>query len=277
MYKILSAEDLAPNIHRFRIHAPRIARKAAPGQFVILIVDDKGERIPLTIADWDAKEGSITVVFNEVGRTTHKLAAVKPGDSILSFSGPMGLPAHIEKAGTVVCVVAGYSVATCVPIVKALKAAGNRVIVIIRAPSKDMLFGDDMLRGIADEVKVSAGDGSFECVGFVLEPLADIIGKEKIDRVFTAGPVCMMKLVASTTKQHKIKTIASLNPIMVDGTGMCGCCRVTIGGETKFACVDGPEFDAHLVDWASLMARRCTYSPDTKSPTMYRCMVCAQW
>jgi len=241
------------------------------------MVDDKGERIPLTIADWDAKEGSITVVFNEVGRTTHKLASVQPGNSLMSFTGPLGLAAHIDKFGTVVCVVAGYSTATCVPIVKALKAAGNRVDIIIRAPSKDMLFCDGALRGIADKVVVSTGDGSFECVGFVLEPLKDLMQKEKVDRVFTAGPVCMMKLVANTTKPGNISTVASLNPIMVDGTGMCGCCRVVIGGETKFACVDGPEFDAHKVDWASLMARRCTYSVDTKSPVRYQCLNCAQW
>ncbi len=242
------------------------------------MVDEKGERIPLTIADWNVKEGSITVVFNEVGRTTHKLASVKAGDSILSFTGPLGLPTHVEKFGTVVCVVAGYSTATCLPIVKALKAAGNRVVVIIRAPSKDMLFGDVPLRTVADQVIVSTGDGSFECVGFVLEPLKEVIEKEKVDRVFTAGPVCMMKLVANTTKKpSKIPTIASLTPIMVDGTGMCGCCRVSIGGETKFACVDGPEFDAHLVDWASLMARRCTYSIDTQSPVKYQCLNCAQW
>lgn len=241
------------------------------------MVDDKGERIPLTIADWDAKEGSITVVFNEVGRTTHKLASIQAGDSILSFTGPLGLPAHIDKFGTVACVVAGYSTATCVPIVKALKAAGNSVAIIIRAPSKDLLFGDEALRQIADSVVVSTGDGLFECVGFVLEPLKDLMQKEKVSRVFTAGPVCMMKLVASTTKPANIPTVASLNPIMVDGTGMCGCCRVVIGGQTKFACVDGPEFDAHQVDWASLMARRCTYSVDTKSPVRYQCLNCAQW
>lgn len=277
MYRVLSAEDLAPNIHRYRIEAPRIARKARPGQFVIVMVDEKGERIPLTIAGWDTKEGSITVVFNEVGRTTHKLASVRAGDCILSFTGPLGLPAYIDKSGTVVCVVAGYSVATCVPIVKAMKAAGNDVIIIIRAPSKDMLFGDDILRGLADRVIVSTGDGSFECVGFVLEPLKEVIDTQKVDRVFTAGPVCMMKLVANTTRQAKIPTIASLNPIMVDGTGMCGCCRVNIGGQTKFACVDGPEFDAHQVEWVSLMARRCTYSDDIEGPVKYRCLNCAQW
>lgn len=277
MYKILSTEDLAPNIHRFRISAPRIARKARPGQFIILMTDEKGERIPLTVAGWDSQEGSITVVFNEVGRTTHKLASLKTGDSIMSFTGPLGLPAHIEKFGTVVCVLAGYSVLTAVPIVTALKAAGNKVISIIRAPSKDMLFGDEKMRSIADRLIISTGDGSLECTGFVLEPLKEVMEKEKVDRVFTAGPVCMMKLVAATTRPSHIQTIASLNPIMVDGTGMCGCCRVVINGTTKFACVDGPEFDAHQVDWTSLMARRCTYSVDTQSPTKFQCVNCAQW
>jgi NAD(P)H-flavin reductase len=241
------------------------------------MVDEEGERIPLTIADWDSKEGSITVVFNEVGRTTHKLAVIKAGDSIKSFTGPLGLPVHIDRFGTVVCVVAGYSTATVVPIVIALKAAGNRVISVIRAPSKDMLFGQEKLGSVSDRLVVSTGDGSLECTGFILEPLKEIIEKEKIDRVFTAGPVCMMRLVALTTKSSGIKTVASLNPIMVDGTGMCGCCRVTIGGETKFACVDGPEFDAQLVDWGSLMARRCTYSNDSDSPTRFQCLNCAQW
>jgi NAD(P)H-flavin reductase len=241
------------------------------------MVDEQGERIPLTIADWNSKEGSITLVFNEVGRSTHKLAALKAGDAIKSFTGPLGLPVHVEKFGTVVVVVAGYSAATAIPIIQALKTAGNKVISIIRAPSKETLFGQEKLGSVSDRLIVSTGDGTFECTGFVLEPLKAVIEKEKIDRVFTAGPVCMMRLVAMTTKLPGIKTMASLNPIMVDGTGMCGCCRVTIGGETKFACVDGPEFDAHLVDWVSLMARRCTYSIETGTPTRFQCLNCAQW
>lgn len=277
MYKILSRQDLAPNIHLFKISAPSIAKKAQAGQFVIVRVDEKGERIPLTIADWDRAEGSITVVFNEVGKTTGKLAALKEGDSITNFVGPLGLPAHIEKFGTVVCVVGGYSVATIVPIARALKEAGNEIISIIRAPTRETLFGDERLGSFSDRVIIVTGDIGFDCDNFVIEPLRELLQNEKIDCVITVGPTCVMRLVATTTRLFGVKTIASLNPIMVDGTGMCGCCRVTVGDTTQFACVDGPEFDAHEVDWASLMARRCTYSGDMQSRLQYQCRNCAQW
>ncbi len=279
MYRILSRQDLAPNIHRFEIEAPATARKAKAGQFVIVMVDEKGERIPLTIADWDTERGSVSIVFNEVGRTTRKLAQLQAGDTILSFSGPLGLPAEIDKFGRVVTVTAGYSVVTIVPVVRALKAAGNTVTSIMRAPSADSIFGQKELGAVADELIVVTGDGSYGEAGFIIEPLQEILAAGRVDRVITVGPVCVMKLVASATRPYNVKTIASLNPIMVDGTGMCGCCRVSIGGETKFACVDGPEFDAHLVDWNSLMARRCTYA-STDSEHLwarYRCLDCAQW
>lgn len=277
MYKILLREDLVPNIHRFRIAAPSVARKAQAGQFIIVRVDEKGERIPLTIADWDREEGSITVVFNEVGKTTRKLAALKEGDFIANVVGPLGLPAHVEKFGTVVCVAAGYAVATIVPIARALKEAGNKIVSIIRAPTKETLFGEERLGGFSDKLVIVTGDGSYDCEGFVLEPLKEILENEKVDRVFTIGPACVMRLVAATTRPFKVKTLASLNPIMVDGTGMCGCCRVMVGGTTKFACVDGPEFDAHETDWNWLMARRCTYSSPTDSVLQYQCRFCAQW
>ncbi|MFC2006322.1 sulfide/dihydroorotate dehydrogenase-like FAD/NAD-binding protein [Chloroflexota bacterium] len=277
MYKILLKEDLVPNIHLFKIAAPSIAKKAQPGQFVIVRVDERGERIPLTIADWDREEGSITVVFNEVGRTTGKLAALKVGDAVSNFAGPLGIPAHIEKFGTVVCIAAGYAVATIVPIARALKEAGNRVISVIRAPTKETLFGEERLGGFSDQLSVITGDGSYGREGFIMEPLKELLENESIDRVFTIGPACMMKLVAATTRPFGIETVASLNPIMVDGTGMCGCCRVIVGGTTKFACVDGPEFDAHKVDWNWLMARRCTYSSGTELMLQYQCGNCAQW
>jgi len=277
LYKILLKQDLAPKIHLFRISAPDIAKKAQPGQFVIIRVDERGERIPLTIADWDREEGSITVVFNEVGRTTGKLAALQAGDFITNFVGPLGLPAHIEKFGTVVCVVAGYSVATIVPIARALKEAGNKVISLIRAPTKEALFGEEHLGSFSDQLIIVTGDNSFDRDGFIIEPLKELLENEKIDRVITIGPTCVMKLVAATTRPFGVRTIASLNPIMVDGTGMCGCCRVIVGGTTKFACVDGPEFDAHEVDWDSLMARRCTYSGDMQPRLQYQCRNCAQW
>ena len=277
MYRILLKQDLVPNIHLFKVEAPAIARKAQAGQFVMLRVDEKGERIPLTIADWDRQEGCITIVFNEVGRTTHKLAALEEGGHILNFVGPLGVPAEIGKFGTVVCVALGYGVATIMPIARALKEAGNRIISLIRAPTTETLFGEKLLGSFSDELTIVTGDASFECLGFIIDPLKEILGNEKIDRVFMVGPVCVMKIVAATTRPFGIKTMASLNPIMVDGTGMCGCCRVIVGGTTKFACVDGPEFDAHEVDWNWLMARRCTYSNDLHTLLKYQCINCAQW
>ncbi len=277
MYEILSRHDLAPDIHRFDIAAPSIARKAQPGQFVIIIVDERGERIPLTIADWDRDRGSVSIVFNTVGTTTRKLAELQAGDSILSFSGPLGLPAEIEKFGTVVAVTVGYSVVTNLPVTRALKEAGNRVVSITRAPSEDSLFGQEALQNTSDQLIVVTGDGSYGECGFITEPLEEVLQGEPVDRVLTIGPVCVMKLVAATTRPHGVKTVASLNPIMVDGTGMCGCCRVTIAGETRFACVDGPEFDAHQVDWNSLLARRCTYASTEQTWARYRCLDCAQW
>ena len=277
MYQILSRQNLAPNIHQFEIAAPKIARKARPGQFVILMVDEKGERIPLTIAGWDREKGSVTIVFNEVGTTTHKLADLQAGEAVFSFAGPLGLPAEIDNFGTVITVTVGYSVATIVPVVNALKEAGNRVIAIMRAPTSDTIFGEERLGNITDRLVVVTGDASLDGSGFVLKPLEEILKSESVDRVITIGPVCVMRLVAATTRPYGVKTIASLNPIMVDGTGMCGCCRVTVGGETRFACVDGPEFDAHEVDWQSLMARRCTYASTEQTLARYRCLDCAQW
>jgi len=189
----------------------------------------------------------------------------------------MGIPTHIENFGTVVCVVGGYSVATIVPVIRALKDYGNNIISIIRAPSKETLFGDKQLRDFSSQLKIITGDISFDCDGFVIEPLKEIIENETVNRVITVGPACVMKLVSATTRLFGIKTVASLNPIMIDGTGMCGVCRVNVGGETKFACVDGPEFNAHDVDWNTLLARRCTYSGDMKSAVQYQCRNCAQW
>jgi len=277
LYKILLRQDLAPNIHLFKIEAPSIAKKAQAGQFVIVRVDEKGERIPLTIADWNRDEGSITVVFNKVGKTTSKLAMLKEGDFITNFVGPLGLPAHIEKFGTVVCVVGGYSVATIVPVVRALKEAGNTIISIIRAPNRETLFGEKQLGSLSNELIIVTGDISFGHDGFIIEPLKEVLNNKKVDLVITVGPTCVMKLVAAISKPFGVKTIASLNPIMVDGTGMCGCCRVTVGNTTRFACVDGPAFDAHEVDWYSLMARRCTYSGDMQPRLQYQCRNCAQW
>jgi len=265
MYRILLSEDLVPDIHLFKIEAAVVARKAQAGQFVIVRVDERGERIPLTIADWDREEGSIIIVFMEVGTTTRRLAQLKTGEHIANFVGPLGLPTHIEKFGTVVCVAGGFAVATIVPIARALKEAGNRVISIMGARNKDLLFWEDRLGSVSHQLIVTTDDGSYARKGVVTLPLKELLeGGEKIDRVIAIGPTVMMKFCSLTTEPFGVKTIVSLNPIMVDGTGMCGCCRVSVGGETKFTCVDGPDFDGHQVDWDLLFARQQIYLEEEK-------------
>jgi len=260
LYRILLRQKLAPKIHLFKIAAAKVAGKARAGQFVIIRIDDRGERIPLTIADWDKKEGSVSLVFMEVGTTTHRLAQLKAGDSITDVVGPLGLPSHIDNFGTVVCVAGGFALAPIMPIARALKKAGNRVISIVGARNKELLFWQDKLAGFSDRLIVTTDDGSYGRKGVVTEPLKELLeGGEKIDRLIAIGPSIMMKFCAKTTEPFGVKTIVSLNPIMVDGTGMCGCCRVSVGGLTKFACVDGPEFDGHQVDWDLLIARQNTY------------------
>ena len=260
MYKILLRQDLVPNIHLFKIAAPAVAKKAQPGQFVVIRIDERGERIPLTIADWDREEGSITIVFMEVGTTTHKLALLKIGDCITDFIGPLGLPTHIEKFGTVVCVAGGFAVATIMPIARAMREKGNKVISIMGARHKNLIFWEDELRSVSNQLIVTTDDGSCARKGLVTEPLKELLeGNDRIDRVIAIGPSIMMKFCAKTTLPFGVKTIVSLNPIMVDGTGMCGCCRVSVGGVTKFACVDGPDFDGHQVDWDLLFARQRIY------------------
>ena len=254
-----------PNIHLFKIAAPDVAKKAQAGQFVVIRIDENGERIPLTIADWDREEGSVTIVFMEVGTTTHRLASLKTGDSITNFVGPLGLPTHIEKFGTVVCVAGGFAVATIMPIARALKEKGNKVISIMGARNKNLIFWEDELRNVSDRLIVTTDDGSYARKGLVTEPLQELLkGNERIDRVIAIGPSIMMKFSAKTTQPFGVKTIVSLNPIMVDGTGMCGCCRVSVGGVTKFACVDGPDFDGHQVDWDLLFARQRIYLNEEK-------------
>jgi len=265
VYEILLKQDLVPDIHLLKIAASNVAKKAQPGQFVIIRIDERGERIPLTIADWDREEGSVTIVFMEVGTTTHRLALLEAGDSIADFIGPLGLPTHIEKFGTVVCVAGGFAVATMVPIARALKMKGNKVISIMGARSKSLLFWEYELGSVSDQLIVTTDDGSYARKGVVTEPLKELLeGGERIDRVIAIGPSIMMKFCAKTTEPFGVKTIVSLNPIMVDGTGMCGCCRVSVGGVTKFTCVDGPDFDGHQVDWDLLFARQRIYLDEEK-------------
>lgn len=254
MYEIVAREELAPNIKLFRVLAPEIARKARPGQFIILRIDEEGERIPLTIADYDAGGGTITIIFQEVGRTTQLLGKLGTGDSIRDFVGPLGRPSEIEDYGTVACVGGGVGVAPLFPIARALKQAGNRVISIIGARNRDMLIWEDEMKAISSELHVATDDGSAGIKGFVTDVLANLLAQEKVDKVVAIGPVVMMQAVCHVTPEM-IPVTVSLNPIMVDGTGMCGACRVEVAGKTRFACVDGPEFEGHQVNWELALLR----------------------
>jgi ferredoxin--NADP+ reductase len=256
MYEILEKKILSETVKLMKVKAPLVAKKAIAGQFIILRIDEKGERIPLTIADYDRKEGTVTVIFMEVGKTTKQLGTLEVGDSLLNFVGPLGQPSEIEKYGTVVMIGGGVGIAPLYPIVRELKNAGNYVISILGARNKELLMLENEIEEYSDELHICTDDGSKGHKGFVSDVLQKLIDNgKKIDIVWAIGPVIMMKVVANLTKKYDLKTIVSLNPIMVDGTGMCGGCRVSIGGETKFACVDGPEFDGHLVDFDNLMLR----------------------
>ncbi len=266
MFPILEKQDLTPVIHLWKIRAPRVARKANAGQFIILRHGEEGERIPLTIADWDREAGTVTVVFMEVGATTEKLAALKAGDAIDDFVGPLGKPTEIDRYGDVVCVAGGFAIATIVPIARELKAAGNRVVSIMGFRSKDLVFWEDKLGEFSDDLIVATDDGSYGRKGLVTEPLKEVLETQKVDRVIAIGPTVMMKFASLTSKPFGVPTVVSLNPIMVDGTGMCGACRVEVGGETRLACVDGPDFDGHTVDWDLLLSRQRAYvDPETVS------------
>ena len=261
MFKILKKEELSPNVYAMEIDAPRVAKKAEPGQFIVLRVDEKGERIPLTIANFDRETGRILIVFQVIGASTMELAALNEGDSVLDFVGPLGRPSEIAKLdGTMVVVGGGIGVAPTFPIARAMKEAGNKVIAIMGAKTKDILIMEDEMKEVTDEIVVTTDDGSRGIKGFVTNAVQALVDRgEKIAQITAIGPVIMMKSVADATRDLGIKTVVSLNPIMVDGTGMCGGCRVTVGDETKFACVDGPEFDGHLVDFKGLMSRQRMY------------------
>jgi ferredoxin--NADP+ reductase len=263
LYKVLFKQDLVPNIHLVKVSAPYVAKKARPGQFVIIAIDERGERVPLTIADWDRERGSITMVFMEVGTTTQRLASLNVGDSIAHLVGPLGIPTHIDRFGTVVCVGGCYGIAAMMPIARAMKEEGNRVISIIEARSRYLLFWEEELGRVSDQLMVTTGDGSYAAQGWIPDQIKRIIdGGEKIDLLVALGCTYMMKLCSEASRPFGIKTIVHLNSIMVDGTGMCGSCRVSVGGETKFACVDGPEFDGHQVDWDLLLSRQRGYQDE---------------
>jgi len=261
MYKIINANFLAEDIKRFEIESPLIAKKRLAGQFVIIRLDEHGERIPLTIADSDVEKGTITIIVQGIGKTTKQLNLLKSGDSIMDVVGPLGMPSHIEKFGTAVSIGGGVGTAIAYPTAVALKEAGNHVITINGARSKDLVILEEEMKAVSDESYVTTDDGSYGFHGFVTQKLQELIDQsKKIDFVLAIGPIPMMKAVADVTKPHGIKTVVSLNPIMVDGTGMCGGCRVIVEGKSQFACVDGPEFDAHQVDFKNLIDRNKMYN-----------------
>mgnify|MGYP006284424083 FL=1 len=265
MFKIVDRKEMADGtIIMNEIEAPRISAKAKPGQFVILKANETGERIPLTISDLDVDKGTIEVIYMVVGKSTALFKELGVGDGYQDVIGPLGKPTDIEKVGHVVCVGGGTGVAVLFPITRGFKNAGNQVTSIIGARSKDLLILEDKMGAVSDELRVCTDDGSYGTKGFVTEELRDVLENTRVDLVVAIGPVTMMKFVSALTKEYNVKTLVSLNPIMIDGTGMCGGCRVSVGDETKFACVDGPEFDGHQVDFDNLMMRLRAYQEEEK-------------
>lgn len=266
MAKILESKQVSPAVYEIVVETPLIAKKCHPGQFVMVLSDDDSERVPFTIADFDREKGTITMIIQEVGATSaHICRDFKVGDELENIAGPLGNPSEMEKFGTVVCVGGGIGVAPVYPIARAYKELGNKVISIIGARNKELVLWEDKMRAVSDELIVCTDDGSYGQKGFVTDPLKKMLENgEKIDYVIAIGPVIMMMNVAKTTEPFKVKTVASLNTIMVDGTGMCGGCRVSVDNENKFACVDGPEFDAHKVDFKNLIQRQQMYKKEEK-------------
>ena len=263
MFEILKRQEMADGtVVLNEISAPLIAKKAKPGQFVIIKANETGERIPLTMADTDPQKGTITIIYQVVGKSTNLFKSLQVGGHFQDIIGPLGKPTHIEKLGTVVCVGGGTGVAVMHPITRGLKEAGNRVIAIIGARNKDLLILEDEMKEASNELYVCTDDGSYGHHGFVTDILKEKLEKEDVKLVVGIGPVPMMKFVCKITDEYKVKTFVSLNAIMVDGTGMCGCCRVSVGGETKFACVDGPEFDGNKVDFDELTQRLRAYTTE---------------
>lgn len=260
MNKIISKEHFSEHVVKLVVEAPMIAKARKPGHFVIVRTGEGGERIPLTISDADIKEGTITLIIQEVGVSTRKICALEPGEYLTDVVGPLGQATHIENVGTVVCCGGGVGVAPLMPIIKAMKQAGNRVISILAARNKGLIILDEEVAKWSDETIIMTDDGSAGRQGLVTAGLEEVIAREKVDLVVAIGPAVMMKFTALTAKKHNIPTVASLNTIMVDGTGMCGACRVTVDGKTKFVCIDGPEFDAHKVDFDEMIMRLKSYN-----------------
>ncbi|MDP3014389.1 MAG: sulfide/dihydroorotate dehydrogenase-like FAD/NAD-binding protein [Candidatus Subteraquimicrobiales bacterium] len=264
MFRILSKEKLAPLTVCLQIEAPEIARKACAGQFVIIRLDETGERIPLTLADFDKEAGTITLVFQEVGKTTKKLATFSENDFLVDVAGPLGKPSEISKVGSVLCAGGGVGVAAIYPIARAFSQAGNKVIGVMGFRNIEFILFENEMREVCDELYISTDDGSHGFEGFASQLVEEILTQEKVDLAYAVGPTPMMQAVCETTRPFHVKTLVSLNPIMVDGTGMCGACRVSVGGETKFCCVDGPDFDGHQVDFNLLATRQRMYLKEEK-------------
>lgn len=264
MFKILKKEEMGNNVYGFDVFAPRVAKKAEAGQFFIVRQGEDYERIPLTIADFDREKGTITMIFQVVGACTKALSLLNVGDELTDIVGPLGKPTEIENYGKVVVVGGGVGIAPIYPIARALRAAGNEVTAIIGARTKDLLFWEDKMAAVSDRLLIATDDGSAGRKGFVTQVLEDLIKEEEIRRVWAIGPMIMMRAVANMTRTYKVPTIVSMNPIMVDGTGMCGACRVSVDGKTKFACVDGPEFDGHAIDFDLAMKRAAVFKNDEK-------------
>ncbi len=260
MYEIVSKRNFSENVVQFVVKAPLIARSRRPGHFLIVRTGKEGERIPLTISDADVEKGTITLVVQAIGESTRDICRLDAGDCLTDVVGPLGRATHIEKVGTVVCCGGGVGVAPLLPIIKAMKAAGNRVVSVLAARTRDLIILEDEVRRSSDELVIMTDDGSYGDKGLVTDGVEAVIKREPVQQVVTIGPAVMMKFVSKLTEKYDIPTVASLNTIMVDGTGMCGACRVTVGGKTRFVCVDGPEFDAHQVDFDEMIMRLRAYN-----------------
>ena len=265
MNKILKKEFLSDNVFRMEVDAPRIAQSRKAGNFVIIRLDEGGERIPLTIADADVEKGSITLIVQKVGCTSAKMSKLEAGENILDIVGPLGNPTHIEKFGTVLCAGGGVGIAPLYPIVQAMKRAGNKVITVLAARTADLLILEKEMREYSDELVIMTDDGSYGEKGLITKGMEDVMQREKIDQAVVVGPAVMMKFAAASTQKYQVPTMASLNTIMVDGTGMCGACRCSVGDKTKFVCVDGPEFDAHQVNFDEMIQRLGAYKKEEQT------------
>jgi ferredoxin--NADP+ reductase len=263
MAKILDRRRLVPNIHVLDVYAPEVARVCRPGQFVMIMPDERGERIPLSIADWDAGHGSVTSVFSLVGTSTHKLARLRPGDEVPAYVGPLGRPSEIARFGTVLLIGGCYGIGAILPAARALRAAGNRVVVLLDVKAGYLLYWEDRLRSASDRLVVASRDAALLSCEFAARTVEKLVRSEdRVDRAIVVGCTYLMYACSAATKPLGIKTIVNLNPVMVDGTGMCGACRCTVEGRTQFACVDGPDLDGHAVDWEELFRRRAAYLDD---------------